>query len=239
MFSENSRKILTAAAISLIFFSACRLWQQKENEVSNTNSSPPSEISVALPFSNKEPENYQAQIITRSFADDEQSERKIFIARHGNKRLTVFNQGEKSEIALLNLDDGASFSIDNEKKIYTENKSSAAVSENELNDFLTTEWLNAKTSANFENLGTENNLTKFRVRLGQSDNSEILIYVDANLKIPVREEFYKVSGEQKTMTFSVEIKDFKSQTDENFFVLPKDYRKVSASEFQETIRRDS
>ncbi|MGI9034897.1 MAG: hypothetical protein ACR2GD_02545 [Pyrinomonadaceae bacterium] len=233
MFSGNSRKILTAAIVLAIFFPACRFWQKTE-----TAAPTPAtifETSRELPFSTTEPENYQAEIVTRIYANGEKNEFKIFTARSGNRRLTIFNVGEKTEISSLNLNDGAPLSISEPKKIYTENRLTATDFVNPTDDFLTIEWINAKAAAAFEKMATENNITKFRVRLNDSENSESLIYFDENLKIPVRQEFYKIDGGQKTLTYSVEVKNFKAETDENLFAPPKDFRKVSAKEFQEIL----
>jgi outer membrane lipoprotein-sorting protein len=89
-------------------------------------------------------------------------------------------------------------------------------------------------------LGTENNLTKYRVRMGDAENpnSEILIYVDEQIKLPVRQEFYSTSGEQKTLTFAVELKNFKTEADEKLFEVPKDFRKITPKEFQEVLRQE-
>lgn len=236
MFFRNSRKILLAACVISIFFPACRFWRKSENNITNSNTAATNEASEELPFSSKEPEIYQAEIVTQVYTSDEKSERKTLTARSGNRRLTIFNSGEKTETSSLVLGE-VSFSIFNDRKIYVENKSINSLTGGD-EDFLTTMHLNEKTSSGFENLGSENNLTKFRARLGDSENSEILIYVDENLKIPVKQEFYKIEGDRKTLTFSVEIKNLKLSADEKLFDLPKDYRRVSPDEFQKILRRE-
>lgn len=237
MFAENSKKFLTAAVLIPLFFSACRFWQKPE-AAPNPTSPVAGEIIGELPFSTKEPEIYQAEIISRIYANGENRERKIFTARNGMRRLTIFDVGEKTEISSLNVNDNLSLSISRPKKIYTEIIPKANVFNNSGDDFLTNEWLNAKSYAAFEKLEAENDLTKFRARLNDSENSEILIFIDEKLKIPVREEFYTIGGEQKTLTFSIEIKEFKLAADKNFFELPKDFRKVSPKEFQEILWRE-
>jgi hypothetical protein len=129
-------------------------------------------------------------------------------------------------MSVLQTADGKTFFINNEKKSYQEKQIQPEPSNNELGEFLTTDWLNQKTDAVFENLGAENNLTKYRVRLAGSNVSEILIFVDENLKLPVKQEFYSVAGEQRTVTFSVELKNFLTSTDENLFKLPQDYKRM-------------
>lgn len=235
MFSGNTKKLLTAATLIPLFFSACYFRQKPEAAPPTPTPFVVDETSSELPFSTKEPEIYQAEIITRIYANGEKTERKIFTARNGTRRLTIFNLGEKTEISALNYGNDLLLSALPAEKIYTENNLAANASVNSSDDFLTTEWLNAKDDAAFEKLETENNLTKFRARLNDSENSETLIYFDENLKIPVRQEFYIIDNEQKTLEFSVEVNNFKTETDEKFFELPKDFRKVSAKEFQEII----
>ena len=230
---------MTLAILLPLFLAACRFWQQPETTgAPNKNIAVVAPLISELPFSAGEPENYQAEIVSRIYSGDQEITRKSFTARNGLRRLTVFNVGEKTEISSLNLGGDSSFSIYPARKIYSENTLQANSPANSADNFPTNEWLNAENRAAFENLGTENNLTKYRVRLNDSANSEILIYIDENLKIPVREEFYTVSGAQRTLTFSTEIKDFKPQADEKFFEVPKGYRLVSPQEFQEVLWRE-
>ena len=235
---------VTRFFFAFLLFSApsCNVWRASETANNNSTTFSSSETSSEIPFAAKEPDVYQTEIVTRIFtANGEKTERKIFTARSGTRRVTVFNPGEKNEITRLELNADSIFSIFRAGKIYAENSNASTVSNDPTNDFLTTEWLNQKTAARFENLGKENGLSKFRVKLGDAENanSEVLIYVDDNLKIPVRQEFYSGAGEQqKVLTFSVELENFKPEAGEKLFELPKDYRKVSPKEFQETLWKE-
>lgn len=220
-----------------MFLNACRFWQKPETAAPDAPSRVVEDANGGLPFQIEEPESYQTEIITAAYTNGEKTETKSFIAERGAQRLSVFNVGAKNETALLETG-GQTFSINRARKIYAENQPPANVSGNPGDDFLTTEWLNAKNVAAFEKLGTENNLTKFRARLNGSEISEALIYFDENLKMPVKQEIYAVSGEQKTLTYSAEITNFKAGADEKNFELPKDFRKVSAREFEEILWRE-
>ena len=77
-----------------------------------------------------------------------------------------------------------------------------------------------------KNSRTENNLTNYRIKLGSSAESEIVLTYDENLKLPVKQEFYSISGEQKVLTMTVELKNFQLSADEKLFVLPQDYKRV-------------
>jgi outer membrane lipoprotein-sorting protein len=249
MFSSNPPKLFCLALFFSICFSSaasCGLWGRANENSGGGNPAnfAAQEIPSEIPFPNKEPDVFQTEIIVSTFTNNgEKSERKTFIARSGNRRVTVFDAGEKNEISLLQLDQTGVFSIYREKKIYTEklaSQSAAAGSSAEsFSDFLTAARLNAKATAGFERLGAENGLRKFRARLNNSEASEILIYVDENLKLPVRQEFYSRAGEQKTLLYTIELKNFQLQTDEKLFEPPsvslKDFRKVSLEEFEKIL----
>lgn len=209
---------------ALLICSSCSIWQSAEN----TNSSPHiiEQIKTGIPFENKEPDTFQTEIVVTNFLNGEKTERRYFLARNGVQCLTVFNRGERGEMSVLQAADGKTFFINNERKSYQDKQVQPQRSGNELDEFLTTGWLNQKTDAVFEKLGAENNLTKYRVRLADSNVSEILIFVDENLKLPVKQEFYSITGEQRTLTFSVELKNFLTSTDENLFKLPQDYKRT-------------
>lgn len=209
---------------ALLICSSCSIWQSAEN----TNSPPHiiEQIKTGIPFENKEPDTFQTEIVVTNFLNGEKTERRYFLARNGAQRLTVFNRGESSETSVLQAADGKTFFINNEKKSYREKQIQPERSGNELDEFLTTGWLNQKTDAVYENLGTEDNLTKYRVRLADSNVSEILIFVDESLKLPVKQEFYSMISEQKTLLYSVELKNFSLQTEDKLFELPKNYQET-------------
>ncbi len=237
MFLSESFKIFVGFAVLLV--SSCGVWQSAENQNANVSSVPSAagESKSAVPFSTKEPDVYQAEIVLTNFAGGEKSERKIFTARRGEKLRCDY----ENKISFLQTGENQKFLVHSGKKIYTENAAISGVASgtgDPVKDFLTTEWLNEKPGATFENLGAENNgLTKYLVRLEDAPNadSETLIFVDENLKIPVRQEFYTTGGEQKVLVFSMELENLKLEADDKLFELPKDFRKVSMNEFQKTI----
>lgn len=224
MFSSNFFKYFLA--VSLIFCSSCRFWQNSSNSNVSINQTNVAEIISDVPFSTKEPETFQAEIITK-FEDESE---KTFWAQSKGKVLL-----KKGETASLQVEPNKSFLINFAKKIFVENiEKAVAAKENSgetLNDFLTTEWLNQKAEVKFENLGAENGLTKYRAIF---EASESLIFVDENLKIPVRQEFYSIEDEARTLVYSTELQNFKLTVEDNFFEIPKDFRKVSLEEFRKS-----
>jgi hypothetical protein len=239
MFLPNAIKI--SVVFAALFCQACSLWQSSESRNANAFSVPfaAQELKNKVPFSSKEPDVYQTEIVLTNYSNGEESERRSFTARRGVKLRSDY----ENKISFLQRNENEKFLIHQGKKIYVDSQTnSGAANEtgDQIKDFLTTEWLNEKRDTAFENLGSENGLTKYRVRLENAANisSEILVFIDESLKIPVRQEFYTVNGEQKILVFSMELQNLKLETDDKLFELPKDYRKVSSSEFQKAVGQE-
>ncbi len=226
-------KILKFCLLAALFAPACRFWQPK----TDAPDAPPKptvveEIKSAIPFATKEPEVYQTEIRVTGGG----IENVMFTARNSAKRLTVYDYEQKSEFALLQTGDGASFLIARQSKIYAVSQTGNAAETADV--FPTAELLNEKSTAVFELLGAENGFAKYRVRLDESSRSEIIVTVDEKLNLPVKQEFYSVAGERETLVSTTEFKNFNLQTDARNFDLPKDYKKVSPTEFQVIRRRE-
>lgn len=236
MFSSNSGKFFFVLA--LCFSSACCRSAAKPEEASAPFAADASNSSV--PFSTKEPETFQAEFVVTTG----ETESKIFVARGANRCRQDYNFGERNQFTILKTVANESFLIFPTEKLYAENSSSSAAdaapqtAEN-LRDFLTSEWLNQKPEAKFTRLGAENGLTKYAVRLNDSDAAETIVFVDERINLPVRQEFYSKIGARKTLTYAVEMKNYKQSIDENTFEIPKDYKKVSLKDLKASMRKEN
>ncbi len=231
MFSSNLTKFSVTLVLIFLLFPACGWWQKSNNANLPQTPQVSDELKSEIPFSTKEPERFQAEIVVTAG----ETERKTFIARNGANRRYDFNFGAKNQ--LTNLQTDKNYLILPASKIYAENAAGAEnVSTDDWTNFLTTEWLSQKTEAKFEKLETAGNLTKYRVRLGDDDSSEIFLYIDEKLGLPVRQEFY--AGEQKVLTYTFELKNLKLETDANLFAVPADFKKVSAEEFRKVLHSE-
>ena len=222
MLLSNTVKFSIFFAVS--FCLSCGMRQASEND----NSTPfiSGGIERQIPFATKEPERFQTEIVITNFPGGEKTEKKYFLARNGAKRLIVFDFGEPSESSILQTADGKTFLINKKEKSFRESSAQMKESGGELGEFLTTLWLNQKTDAAFENLGTENDLTKYLVRLGNSKTSEILVFVDEINKMPVKQDFYSLADGQKTLMYRVQLQNFLTSADENLFDLPQNYERA-------------
>src|SRR3712207_518187 len=105
-------------AFSLLFSVSCNFGRggaaSGENAAANSNPFISNEFNNTIPFATRESEVYQAEIVSRTTSPASGSdaiERKIFTARNGTKRITIFNSGENGEIARMELNADANFSI--------------------------------------------------------------------------------------------------------------------------------
>lgn len=235
MISFNFIKFFGVFAFALVMSSACRFWQKAGGETPTPTPFTAEELTSEIPFSTKEPENFQVEIVITA----KNSEFKIFAARAGNHRRVDFNAGTKKQVTYLHTN--KHYLIQQSKKIYVDDAEAEefTVSENWM-EFLTTEWLNNKTDVKFFKLDAENNLSKYRVVFGDAENakSESLIFIDEAAGLPVRQEFYSVEGEQKTLTMTVELKNLKLEAASDLFAVPADYQKVSREEFAGISRKE-
>ena len=62
--------------------------------------------------------------------------------------------------------------------------------------------------------------------------SEIVIFVDPAVGLPIKEEFYSVTGNKKTLGFSVELRNLNLEVDDGVFAIPTGFRRVSIDEFR-------
>lgn len=230
MFSSNLTKFFASATLIFLLFAGCRFWQ-KTNDA-NSNATPPvsEDLKSEIPFVAHEPERFQAEIVVTA----NETERRTFIARDGANRRWDFNFGAKNQ--LTNLQTDKNHLILPDKKIYTEKTAAQnASAPDEWTDFLTTEWLSAKTEASFEKIETSENLTKYRVNLNSPASSEVFIYIDETLGLPVKQEFFAIIGGQKALTYRFELQNLKLDPEAGLFAVPADFRKVSAEEFNKIL----
>ncbi len=219
------------SAVAVFLFQACG-WQQAKSETTVPFAA--DEIKSDVPFSTQEPENFQAEFVV--IANNRES--KTFVARSGGNRRYDYNFGAENQWTVLQTAANQSFLTLPDKKIYAENFASAiAQTTDGFKDFLTNEWLNSKADAKFTKLGAENDLTKYRVVLNDGENAETIVFVDEKIGLPVRQEFY--GGAPKNLTFVFEMRNFKTETENNLFEIPKDFRKVSTENLKAAMKKEN
>jgi hypothetical protein len=233
MFSSNLIKFSGVFALALVTFSACRFWQNAGGATPTPTPFTAEEIISDIPFSTKEPEVFQVEIVIAA----NNSENKIFVARNGANRRFDYDAGAKNQVSAIQTD--KLYLVIQSRKVYAEGASETASGAESWADFLTNEWLSAKADAKFFKEGAENNLTKYRVVLGEADKSETLVFVDENVNLPVRQEFYSLADGQRVLTMTVELRNLKFEAAPELFSVPKDYKKVSTEEFRTILKKEN
>lgn len=220
--------------LALTLFPACSYWRSESETVSPV-SYDVGELQSAVPFSTKEPEIFQSEIIVSTGGVDDVT----FVARNESNRRYDYNYGAKKQLTVIKTAEGESFTLLPSKKVYAEIIAGNAPSASgNLIDSLTTEWLNVKPDSKFEALGTENNLVKYRAVFGDQGKSEAIIFVDEVLSLPVRQEFYTLEGEQKTLNYTFELKNFQLRAQNELFTVPPEFRKVTVEEFYRILHSE-
>ena len=212
------------------------------------NASQTDESSSAPPFPTKEPQRYQATMVTSGSVGPQGASvpglaaitnQQMPIARDGDKRRVETEMLPGVKIIYLQTGNGR-YAIYPAKKIYAEIKLDG--SDNPLSstqgvpsDFAPDKLISgAPAGAKYENLGTEQvngrTTTKYRVTTaGTGDSkpsSETIIWADESLGMPIKFESTSTDGSK----FTMEMRDIKLEVDSSLFELPKDYRKVEHSE---------
>ncbi len=237
MLSSKPIKFFFALVFVLFLSASCR-WQQAERE---TASPPPQnfaggESKPEIPFSTKEPQNFQAEFVVTVGS----RETKTFFARDGDRQRCDYRFGAKNQFTVLQTGANQNYLIFPARKIYAEKSAlefPSQTTENP-NDLLNGEWLNARADAGFTKLGTENNLTKYLVSLDGEAAAETIVFVDEAVGLPVRQEFYSIDGERKILTFTYELRNFKTKTENDLFEIPEGFRRVSPADVRAAMKKE-
>jgi hypothetical protein len=253
--SVSFKRVRASLIISLVFIftlggAACKSSTVNSNangNASNSNQTTAAadETSSTPPFPTKEPERYQATMVTSGSLGGQTpnlpgisalTNRQIFMARDGDKRRVESELLPGVKVAYLQLSSGR-YLLYPAKKLYAEIKMDGSDSSqyNGLgvpSDFSADKLVNtASTGAKYEKLGTENlngrTTTKYRVtnaRTAGSDapSTETIIWADEALGMPIKSETTSQDGSK----YSMEMRDIKQEVDAQQFELPKDYQKV-------------
>jgi hypothetical protein len=185
---------------------ACSGTQPPSNRTISLAGEEPSEF----PFSTKEPEQYQADIVITTG----QKEDKFFVARSSAKwRIDFFEEGQ---LTTTELNSDSRSTIDHRAKTYS--IASGGLLTVKADD-MARSFFRGKKYRDFEDLGSEAGVKKYRV---VSDNDDIIISIDEASGLIVKEEF---KDKQGTAHMTYELRNLKLAVDDSVFQLPRGYQK--------------
>jgi hypothetical protein len=212
MFLSNPVKIFHAACCLSIVFAGCSLWRSNENSAI-TFASPKSEY----PFVAREPEVFQAELVVRTG----ETERRMFIARSGEKRRVDYDVGSDDQHGVIIGD--KQYVVFFKRKVFEEHamiSNAAAVYEP-----LSAQVLSTRDYADFEEIDRNGSVVRFSARINDSSNAEAIIFFDEAIGLPVKQEFYSIAGEERKLQYSVGLEGFRTEADLELFTVPKTFRR--------------
>ena len=215
---SNPRKFFPVIAFLLLSLPACRFWQTADKPATLTG-----EAANSIPFSTKTPEIFQTQVVVTAGATTQ----KYFIARSGDRWRIDYSVGRPDESSVVH--NGGEYLVSFPKKIYAEK--AYAPGQAAAPDDLMSDLLYHKPYADFEKTGRANNITTYRVNLGDAASSEALIYINDDIGMPVKQEFYSINGDRRTLEYAIEFQDLKLTAEDDLFKIPDVFKKVSVQDF--------
>jgi hypothetical protein len=213
------------------------------------------ETSTTPPFATKEPERYQATMVTRGSLGEqskipgmsELAKSEMLVARDREKRRVDVELLPGLKVTYLQMAEG-NYMLVPGRKIYAEFKpgempGSAGQMKSRSPDFSPDKLLNQSAGgARYEKLGAEDlggrQTTKYRVTTtgeAKEARTETLIWVDESLGMPIKSETTNIGGATNGSKYSTELRDIKQEVDAALFELPTDYRKVNQKEMEQEL----
>jgi hypothetical protein len=80
----------------------------------------------------------------------------------------------------------------------------------------------------YDEVGREGSIVRYSATVNESTLSEVLIFFDEAIGLPVRQEFYSIEGETRDLRYTVELRNFATQVDPAVFAIPADFLKQSS-----------
>ncbi len=217
MFLSTPVKILHAVCCLSILFAGCGVWRGNENSTVTFAPQPKSEY----PFVALEPEIFQTELVIRTG----ETERRLVIARNGEMRRVEFDVGTDNHRAVLVTD--KEYLLFFKRKVYEERAMTSDA--DAIFEPLTAPLLSLRDYADFVEIKRVDSVVEYSARINESPNSEVRIFFDDNVGLPVRQEFYSIEGDQRSLQYSVEFQNFRKTVDDGIFQVPAGFKRGTQS----------
>lgn len=185
---------------------------------------------AGFPFPLTEPETFQAEIIVSANG----TEQRMFVARSGMRRRIDYDYGGQNQRSILESD--KKYLISFREKAYAVSGTASGTG-TDFGDPRASPLMNTREYAEFQKLGSEGGVTKYRTRMRDSDASEIFFYLDESTGLPVKQEFFSINGGEQKLEYSVELKKISREIDTRVFEIPQGFRQTSIEEFRRLTTR--
>ncbi len=200
----------------------------------NVSTSPPPEEKSEFPFSTKEPPVYQGDF----YAGTSDYQNHWFVAKNGDKWRVDFFKDKALDWTEMKTD--KSYFVDHKRKVYAQEPEGdpTKVGSSYFTSLLSG-FFKGKAYKEFEDLGKEGNLKKYKVHDSAGSKDETLLYVDETSGMVVKQEFVAhndLDGTATTAKYVYEIKDLKLNVDDKVFQFPDGYKQVSWEEYSSAAK---
>ncbi len=212
MFLSNlPRPFLLLFAFTLVM-QACGSSQTNQNkEVSLTG-----ESTSEFPFTVKEPDVYQADVIVTAGG----AETRWTVARNGDKwRYDIF---AGAAMAVSQIRSDKLYGIDHRKKTFWEMNEKPG--SGEIGD-IARSFFRGYEHNDFDETGREGTIIKYRVRPIDKRPGSILISIDTASGMMIRQDFLAADGSPE---YVYELRNLKLSVDDSTFAIPSGYQKTAA-----------
>jgi hypothetical protein len=209
------------AILSIALLASCSPSEQTSNQPAAEPSEPP--------FSNAEPESYQAIVVQSSPGGTV----KFLIARDGDRWRIDSEYGLPSQTGSLHVDK-KDFVLDFATRSYSEYTAGHGFDERPgMVEEISFGLLNSRETANYEMVATEGELTRYRMIDGKG--KEAIITIDTSKDIPVKKEIYDLADGGRQLTMTVTLEDLRLEPDQANFDLPKDFKQVPIGDMKKIL----
>ena len=205
-------KICVAALCLSPIFAGCSLWRSNDNTASFAASQSRNE----LPFATREPDVFQCEFVIRTG----ETERRITLARDGLRRRIDYDTGTDEHRAVLIT--SKEYLLYFKPKRYEERELSGGGGSG---DSLLSHLLHMRDFTEFEEVKRDGSVVQFRARINESDSSDVIVFFDEAIGLPVKQEHYSLEGDKRTLRYSVELRNFRKEVDPGVFEIPAGFRK--------------
>jgi hypothetical protein len=142
------------------------------------------------------------------------------LARDGVKRRIDYDPGTDEHRAVLITD--KEYLLYFKRKRYEERDLTGSGASG---DGLLSHLLHVRDFTEFEQMRRDGSVVQFRASINESNASEVIVFFDEAIGLPVKQEFYSVEGDKRTLRYSVELRDFKKEVEPGVFEIPAGFRK--------------
>ena len=209
------------AIVWAALISGCSVQQPPGSQLAAEPSEPP--------FSNSEPDRYQAIVVQSSPAGSV----RFLIARDGEQWRIDAEYGGPNQTGSLHVDK-KDYILDFAKKVYSEYTAGHGFDERPgMVEEISHGLLNSREVANYQLVGTEGELTRYKMT--NSKGKEAIIIVDTVKRLPVKKEIYNTADGGSQLEMTITLEDLRLEPDAANFELPKDFKQVPISEMKKIL----